>query len=1149
MSSSAASGAVGARHLPLRTLILVRYLSSDEVVLCRPLADLSRTVYGHKEQAITELRLFLEGYLPEQRPEVQSRFSMPADTEVVRLSVQLDRDDLPRRVQMPLPVEVTCAVVPLGADRWVLVPALDHTVYLAQGDDLEETVGREIRRMTAARELTPDQFAALLPAEQEAVEPLELSLDRSETVVPGRARGLRRRMARVVKQREAVEILMSVGRPLNQAAEVIAGPPLCGRQEELSLLSDLLTGRRRLSVMLLGEHLSGKTALFQEVVRQLRQRDDGGPVFGTSASQLIAGMSGLGQWQERVQRVMSAAEALDAILYFDDLGELFGDHAEGNVDLAGAMRPFLDEEKVRLVGELSPRALDRLEHRHVGFMSALQRLRVPALDRGATRTIIDQRRDHDARRRHNRPLLSAEAVDPLMDLVDRYMPYQVYPGRALSFYEELLSLYEQQTGTGEAVSLGPTEVYGAFSLRTGVPEFLLRRDRALKLERILAAFDRRVVGQDTAKRLVAETVCLAKTGLQPPGRPLANLLFVGPTGVGKTEVARTLANFLFGSPRRMVRFDMSEYTDPSAPERLIRGNRSRDGLLTRQVRRQPFCVLLLDEIEKADPGVFDLLLQVLGEGRLTDAAGRLASFDNAIIIMTSNLGAAGKRAPIGLSPAGRSDLEYYNDQVAATFRPEFVGRLDRVVPFAPLSLDHARRVTRMVLARLEGRRGLTDLGLTLDISDAALARLCVDGYSEQYGARPIKQHLDRTLMGPLAAMLAEVGDRAQGATLAVRSDDEGEVDTRPAGASSVASRRVGVLDLELCRGEGSGRSSGTGLATASELRRKAERLLALEAATEVKEQIDYLEAQLAAPGKRKRRRLARDARLAAEQERMRREQARLRALWDQADAVVAEIRDAEEMTLAAVMEEEDPAPYVREAKAATDRLVRPMFELLTALRSGRNGAVLLVQELDDQRALDHWFVPLAEAAEARRWTLTCHVHNDTDAAGRSNWPDDRRWGPARSAREVVKTLTLDERPPMSLMVRVHGPYAGLELGLEAGCHAFPVRDNPQRRPMLWVGLLALRTALTTAEWDTRIAGPFSPGKFRELRRLPPARRYRWEGARCALFGGVGDLDVPLADYWRRHDEVALAVVLTGIAGHGPGLDTLLAERLGKWADR
>lgn len=277
----------------------------------------------------------------------------------------------------------------------------------------------------------------------------------------------------------------------------------------------------------------------------------------------------------------------------------------------------------------------------------------------------------------------------------RYATYSAYPGRPLRFLKNLLEDRSGKTITAD-------DVTARFSEETGLPLFLLNDAVKLDLEDTQRWFGSQVIGQPEAVALIIDLLATVKAGLTRAGRPIASLMFIGPTGVGKTEMAKSLAEFLFQNRERMIRFDMSEYADPIAVNRLIGGIWGAAGLLTSKVREQPFVVLLLDEFEKAHPSFFDLLLQVLGEGRLTDSSGRLADFTNAVVIMTSNLGAETfKRSALGFrdgASATSAARAHFLKEVRAFVRPEFFNRIDRIVPFAPLD-EATRRATNSSLLK------------------------------------------------------------------------------------------------------------------------------------------------------------------------------------------------------------------------------------------------------------------------------------------------------------------------------------------------------------------------------------------------------------------------------------------------------------------
>ena len=622
------------------------------------------------------------------------------------------RPELPGRLGRKFPVTITIAIVPEPrpdagpSGHWVFIPVLEHACYVDRTESIADRVQAELTVLPAALGLGVDGWRRLLghaPARLEEVL-VELSTTPIAEVTGRKA------LADAERKRVALAALDHAGRRLEAPHPP---PPLVGREALLDELTRILDAPARRSVLLVGEEAAGKSALVAAWAGGRGKR----PVWATSAAELVAGASGLGEWQERVAEVLAAAEALDAILYFDDFGALFADRpSEGGIDLGSALRRHVVDARVRVIGELTPVALDRAERRDVSLVGAMLRVTVPPTDPATTVAACHAWAAHWATTQPHRPQIAAPAVPIAVDLARRYLPYRAFPGKAVRLLEELRVAHDAgRDARGQGPRLGEAELYAAFSWSTGIPIALLADDRALPTDEVIAALRARMVGQAAAVRRVADAISVAKARLQPGDKPLASLLFVGPSGVGKTELARSVAAYLFGAPERMVRLDMSEYTDPWAAERLFGGGGDGDGRLTAAVRSQPFGVVLLDEIEKAHPSVFDLLLQVLGEARLTDGRGRTTFFHNAIIVLTSNLGTRGARGKLGIAPAeADADREErrYRDAVLATFRPELINRLDQIVVFHPLEPAEIARVAEIAIraagraARVHpGRRG------------------------------------------------------------------------------------------------------------------------------------------------------------------------------------------------------------------------------------------------------------------------------------------------------------------------------------------------------------------------------------------------------------------------------------------------------------
>ena len=348
---------------------------------------------------------------------------------------------------------------------------------------------------------------------------------------------------------------------------------------------------------------------------------------------------------------------------------------------------------------------------------------------------------------------ATSALARLHQLHQRYATYSANPGRPLRFLRNLLADRFPEKQLTEAL------VISAFSRETGLPTVLLDDDVPLELQTTSDWFAKRVIGQPEAVERVVDLLVMIKARLARPRKPLASFLFIGPTGTGKTEMAKTMAGFLFGDPTRLVRFDLNEFSDPVSVQRLIGGSvvGRAEGLLTARIREQPFSVVLLNEFEKADPSFFDLLLQILGDGRLTDATGRVADFCNSVIVMTSNLGAEGfQRGPTGFRPEAAAAPEaqaHFADAVRQFLRPEIYNRLDAIVPFRALTPDIVLAIARRHLDALRQRDGIRLRAVEWQLQPEVADHLAARGYSARYGARPLKRVIERELLVPLAEAL------------------------------------------------------------------------------------------------------------------------------------------------------------------------------------------------------------------------------------------------------------------------------------------------------------------------------------------------------------------------------------------------------------
>ena len=1165
-----------------RVLVLVRE-RLDGARVAFPAAAPRFASLGGEADVLAEQDLFLREYLARERPETIARLSLPEATRLVEVGVPVPRDDLPRKLQSDAAVTFVCVVVPVqgeraagaasrGQDAWVMVPAVGHTFYVKREEPLEDAIRYEVRRLLASQDLGAWDHLGLLPGRAHRLEARWIPLP--ELAGGGRAAPRRTEISARARRKKAVEALSRAATPLHVVGPC-EGPPPVFRDAERARLAALLDGQERLSVLLVGPELAGKSALVQAYIGAARRL-----VYATSGAQLVAGMSGLGQWQERIRDVMEAACELDAILYFENLEDLLAERVEGGgLDLAGAMRPWIEEGKVRLVAEIREDRLDALEGPYWAFFAALGRIKVEPLTAAQTLEALERRAAHDARAEPHRPAVAASALPALVDMAERYLPYGAFPGKAVRLYEDLRAVREKEmTDRGVPVTIGRADIYEGFSIRTGVPAFLLRDDMPLRVEEIAARLRKQIIGQEEAVLALAQTIGVVKAGLQPSGKPLATFLFVGPTGVGKTELARALAELLFGSADRMARFDMSEFMTPDAADRLIRGTDREGGLLTTRVREEPFCVLLLDEIEKAHRAVFDLLLQVTGEGRLSDARGKTAYFHNTILIMTSNLGSAERHRHAGFGGGVSTDAAHYRRIVDGAFRQELVNRIDRIVPFRALSREEVVGVARLAIDRVARRRGLVEAGIALEVSPRGVERLAMDGYSEAYGARALRRHVEEHLAAPLSRLLARLGGEA--AELTVRVTEAGEAaataGARPEAAGSAAREGAGGARPEGAagaEGEGAGGAAarpaikeGAVVAAAetlslrfearlrraakasrqaygfdeiSRLRREVDAWMKLSPVEQLAEQIDFLRTQLSlGPGEREEGRQAQGtAELLAEHH-------RLSEVWQRLARAQEDVRSVEELAMMALFEGEAIGPFADEARAAWAAYRRALPYALVAMEPRRNAITMVIEELDED-ALDLWLAPMLRELPRRGWVLTLHLDGDKAApAGGAHaepWPEARRWGPPRTADEVLAALAGPKRSFRNVLVRVKGAYAGVILALEAGLHriVLPKRGGDDAghdgRAHVFARLVALEGDITGEQWEHRSLSPPHPSTATTRRRGGPAAREhdRIEGA-VLIAGRRARLDVDPGEYWERLEEIALAHLLL-FEAEGSGL--------------
>ena len=633
-------------------------------------------------------------------------------------------------------------------------------------------------------------------------------------------------------------------RDLTQLAAEGQLDPTIGRAKEIQRVMEVLTRRKKNNPVLIGEPGVGKTAIVEGLAQLIANsecpeslRDN--RVLSLDMAAVIAGTKYRGQFEERLKAVMNEiAQNKNVILFIDELHTLVGaGAAEGAIDASNMLKPALARGELQCVGASTLNEYRKYIEKDGALERRFQTVIVdpPTVDE-TIEILKGLRQKYED---HHRVTIPDTTLVAAARLSERYITDRFLPDKAIDVIDEagararlaaqapppevaeLKASLEKVSGDKEAAVrdqnferaaslrdserelqgeirqkqedwekrrqshrpvLGEEEIAFIVSRWTGIPVTRLQEAETTRLLRMEDELHESVIGQDEAIRALSRSIRRGRAGLKDPNRPIGSFVFCGPTGVGKTELARAIAKFLFADTQALIRVDMSEYMEKFSVSRLIGAppgyvGYEDSGTLTKAVRRKPYSVILLDEIEKAHPDVFNILLQVLDEGHLTDNYGRVIDFKNTVVIMTSNVGARDitKGATLGFSTGeGRSNFERIADRVRdelkVVFNPEFLNRLDDVIVFHPLDRTHIAQIVQVMLKDV--RKRLSEEELSLTLTDAATDFLVTHGYDEAYGARPLKRAIQRYIEDPLSEKIL-VGEFSKG--------EELEVDVSPDG--------------------------------------------------------------------------------------------------------------------------------------------------------------------------------------------------------------------------------------------------------------------------------------------------------------------------------------------------------------------------------
>ena len=568
-------------------------------------------------------------------------------------------------------------------------------------------------------------------------------------------------------RRTDTRVLDQYSRDLTDMAAAGAIDPVVGRSEEIRRAIQILSRRSKNNPVLVGEPGVGKTAVAEglalcvvqgQAPAELKNKR----IVSLDIPAMLAGTKYRGDFEERVKSVLrDVRRAGDVILFIDELHTIIGaGSAEGAIDAANILKPALGRGEIQIIGATTPEEYRRHIEKDAALERRFQPVKVREPDREQTMEML--RSVCPALEKHHGVRLDDAALTAAYELSVRYIHDRFLPDKAIDLLDEAAAAVHVE---GERLTVGAQDIARVVSMWTDIPVTGLDEGESVRLISLERQLRERIIGQDEAVSAVARAIRRGRVGLKDPARPVGSFLFLGPTGVGKTELCRALAATVYGDERAMIRLDMSEYMEKHSVSRLIGSppgyvGYEDGGQLTEKVRRKPWSVVLFDEIEKAHEDVWSILLQIMDDGHLTDSAGRRVDFSNTVIVMTSNIGAKAiteNRPPLGFAAGERKDDEAMRrsvtEELRSTFRPEFLNRVDETIIFRRLSGKDMLAITRTVLRPVTER--FQALGLALDVPEETVQWLAHKGYDDRFGARPLRRTVQQSIEDAAADMLLD----------------------------------------------------------------------------------------------------------------------------------------------------------------------------------------------------------------------------------------------------------------------------------------------------------------------------------------------------------------------------------------------------------
>lgn len=570
--------------------------------------------------------------------------------------------------------------------------------------------------------------------------------------------------------------LEEFGYDITKAAKEGRLDPLVGREDEIQRVIQILGRRRKNNPMLVGDPGVGKSAIVEGIAIKIANDDippalAGKRLISLDLGSIVAGTKYRGDFEKRLKNIIKeVAENPDVILFIDEFHTIVGaGGASGSLDAANMLKPALARGDIQCIGATTLDEFRKIVEKDGALDRRFQKIIVEHTDITHTISILSRLKTNYEK--HHNVIYTDEAIEACVRMSERYITDRCLPDKAIDAMDEAGSMvrlkHPKKTGRVSA-----EDVATVISKMTGIPSGKVAESEGGKLLKMKQKLQSRIIGQDEAIEKVVRAIQRNRAGIKDPGKPIGSFIFFGPTGVGKTQLAKSLAEYLFDSEDNMIRLDMSEYMEKFNVSRLIGAppgyvGFEEGGQLSERVRRKPYCVVLLDEIEKAHPDVFNLLLQVLDEGRLTDSTGRTVSFRNTIVIMTSNVGSrelddygSGVGFNTSAKDVSQNRKSVLEKAVRKAFPPEFINRVDEQIFFESLDKNDMEKIIDIDLKDLKQR--VSEAGFQLNITSAAKKFVADAGFDPKFGARPLKRAIQKYIEDPVSEQI--IADRMQGGT-------------------------------------------------------------------------------------------------------------------------------------------------------------------------------------------------------------------------------------------------------------------------------------------------------------------------------------------------------------------------------------------------